>query len=60
MPRQDRILVGQAPESQRRRWQVSPKRPETADFGGNRNALGAFRDSVAGEVVRLIGSRIAA
>lgn len=59
MPREHRILVGQALEIQRGRWEVSPQHRLTGGLHWNRAALESFRDYVAGEVGRLLGTRIA-
>jgi hypothetical protein len=59
LPRPHRILVGQALECQRGRWPISPEHAKTGGLRWSRPALEAFRDYVAAEVSRLLGSRIA-
>jgi streptomycin 3"-adenylyltransferase len=59
LPRRHRILVGQALECQRGRWQISPEHVKTGGLRWNPNDVSAFRDYVACEVGRLMGSRIA-
>lgn len=59
MPREHRILVGQALEVQRGRWVVSPQHRMTGGLRWHREAIDSFRDYVAGEVGRLLGARIA-
>ncbi|HEY8687077.1 MAG TPA: aminoglycoside adenylyltransferase domain-containing protein [Chloroflexota bacterium] len=59
MPRQHRILVGQALEAQRGRWLVAPRHRMTGGLTWNREAIDSFRDYVVGETGRLLGTRIA-
>lgn len=59
MPREHRILVGQALEVQRGRWMVSPQHRMTGGLRWSQDALDSFREHVAGEVGRLLGARIA-
>ncbi len=59
MPREHRILVGQALEVKRGRWEVSPRHRMSGGLRWSRDSLDSFRDYVTGEVGRLLGTRIA-